>query len=204
MNKSLTSRSVEIFAPDGRFGQLYAQTDGQTMRWPNWPLSVMDAIRVVINSELRIARGLRAMGITDAEGIEQIRTVAACRFGLYNVAADFDADGRCTDIEVRTDCPVRGTCPGCGLVCSQKGISPIGEVITPSEMETSLLVAKGYSNKEIADRQGLALPSITTRMANIFSKMGITSRSQLTGWIARLGLLFTFSITFYLSDHLLP
>ena len=187
-NPSLTSKAVEFFAPDGRFGKVYAQTDGQTLEWPNWPMSVCETLRFEIEQNPRVARGLFKMGVP--VGIMELQVVAACRHGLYNIAADFDMAGRCTDIEVRTDCPHRNTCPGSGLVCIQTAQSPIGERITKSEMETALLVSEGLSNCEVAEKQHLAPSSIATRMSNILSKCGFNNRAQLTRWIiSRFGIL---------------
>lgn len=187
INQAMTSRCAEFFAPDGRFGDVYVQIDGATHKWPHWPVSVCDALSKEIEASPKIRQGLRAMEVP--VGLFELQVVAACRHGLYNVAADFDQNGKCTDLEVRTDCPHRHHCPGAGLVCLQKATTPTGDTITRAEMETAVLVGQGLTNKEIADRQGLKLISVVTRVANIFSKLNIQSRSQLTNWIARMGLL---------------
>ncbi|GJM29394.1 MAG: hypothetical protein DHS20C17_20290 [Cyclobacteriaceae bacterium] len=46
------------------------------------------------------------------------------------------------------------------------------------EYEILGLIAKGFSNQEIADQLFLALPTIKTHVSNLYSKMGVQSRTQ--------------------------
>ncbi len=62
-------------------------------------------------------------------------------------------------------------------------------VLTEREMEILKLLAKGMSNKEIADKLSLSLRTIKTHMSNIFAKMSVASRSEALAESLRLGLL---------------
>jgi DNA-binding NarL/FixJ family response regulator len=50
--------------------------------------------------------------------------------------------------------------------------------LSPREMEVLKLVAKGLSNKEIAARLGLVVGTIKIYIANIFTKLGVSDRTQ--------------------------
>jgi DNA-binding NarL/FixJ family response regulator len=50
--------------------------------------------------------------------------------------------------------------------------------LSPREMEVLTLLAKGLSNKEIASRLGLVVGTIKIYVANIYSKLGVSDRTQ--------------------------
>jgi DNA-binding CsgD family transcriptional regulator len=51
--------------------------------------------------------------------------------------------------------------------------------LTDRENDIARLVAERKSNKEIAVALGISARTVTTHVANIFSKLGVTSRGQL-------------------------
>lgn len=52
------------------------------------------------------------------------------------------------------------------------------EALTPRELEVLRLVGQGLSNREIADRLVLSLPTVKKHVENIRGKLGVKSRSQ--------------------------
>lgn len=50
--------------------------------------------------------------------------------------------------------------------------------LSAREMEVLGLLAKGFSNKEIAVRMGLVVGTVKIHVANIFSKLGVCDRTQ--------------------------
>ena len=60
-----------------------------------------------------------------------------------------------------------------------------------SERETEVLslIARGFTNKEIARRLGLGGETVKTHVSNILSKLGVQSRTQAALHAVRLGLL---------------
>jgi DNA-binding NarL/FixJ family response regulator len=50
--------------------------------------------------------------------------------------------------------------------------------LSPREMEVLKLLAKGLSNKEIAAQLGLVVGTIKIYVANIFTKLGVSDRTQ--------------------------
>lgn len=71
-------------------------------------------------------------------------------------------------------------------------IEPTGSLLdplTPRELEVLHLVALGYSNAEIADKLVLAVSTIKRHINNIYSKLGVTRRSQAILKAQQLGLI---------------
>lgn len=50
--------------------------------------------------------------------------------------------------------------------------------LSPRELEVLRLVAQGLSNKEIAARLGLVVGTVKIHVANIFTKLGVSDRTQ--------------------------
>lgn len=48
----------------------------------------------------------------------------------------------------------------------------------PREVEVVRLMAEGFNNAQIAERLAIALPTVKTHINNIFSKLGISTRSD--------------------------
>src|SRR5664279_4962565 len=50
--------------------------------------------------------------------------------------------------------------------------------LTAREEETLLLLTKGYSNKEIADRLSLSIETVRSHLAHVYEKMHVRSRAE--------------------------
>ncbi|MFI6291543.1 LuxR C-terminal-related transcriptional regulator [Nonomuraea sp. NPDC050790] len=57
------------------------------------------------------------------------------------------------------------------------------EPLTKREYEIALLVSQGLTNRQIAERLGIAKRTVDTHMENILTKLGISSRVQIAAWI---------------------
>jgi len=53
------------------------------------------------------------------------------------------------------------------------------ESLTERELEVLSLVASGASNREIGEKMVITLPTVKKHLSNIFSKLNVTSRTQL-------------------------
>jgi DNA-binding NarL/FixJ family response regulator len=60
--------------------------------------------------------------------------------------------------------------------------------LTSREREVARLVARGLSNRAIADELVLGERTIETYVGNILSKLGFTSRAQIAAWVVENGL----------------
>jgi len=56
--------------------------------------------------------------------------------------------------------------------------------LTPREREVVALIARGASNKDIADELYISPATAARHVANILGKLGYTSRSQVAAWSA--------------------
>ncbi len=57
------------------------------------------------------------------------------------------------------------------------------EVLTVREREIAVLVARGLSNREIAERLVISKRTVDAHVNHIFAKLGLSSRVQLTNWL---------------------
>ena len=64
-----------------------------------------------------------------------------------------------------------------------RGVTPRSS-LTPREREITALIARGYSNKGIADELVISPATAARHVANILSKLGFTSRAQIAAWAA--------------------
>lgn len=58
-----------------------------------------------------------------------------------------------------------------------------GEVLTSRERQIAELVARGLSNREIAERLVISKRTVDAHVNHIFGKLGVSSRVQLTIWL---------------------
>jgi DNA-binding NarL/FixJ family response regulator len=61
--------------------------------------------------------------------------------------------------------------------------------LTPRELEVATLVARGLTNRKIADELVIAGRTADNHVQHIFDKLGLTSRAQIGAWAAARGLL---------------
>jgi DNA-binding NarL/FixJ family response regulator len=62
-----------------------------------------------------------------------------------------------------------------------------GEIdrLTPREQDVLLLLARGYTYKEIAARLHLSVKTIETHVSNVLRKLQLSNRNELTRWAAK-------------------
>jgi ATP/maltotriose-dependent transcriptional regulator MalT len=70
--------------------------------------------------------------------------------------------------------------PQGALELSEDGAGQDGKVSVPSrrEMEILLLAARGLSNRQIASRVDVAESTVKRHLANLYPKMGVSSRGE--------------------------
>jgi len=61
-------------------------------------------------------------------------------------------------------------------------------VLTPREREILILVARGKSNRDVADTLVISERTARTHVSNVLSKLGLASRTQAALWAVREGL----------------
>jgi predicted ATPase/DNA-binding CsgD family transcriptional regulator len=83
--------------------------------------------------------------------------------------------------------PGRGPGPGgaVGNAVPQQAASPLSSGaggLTARELEIAALIARGLSNRGIADELVISPATAARHVANIFSKLGFSSRAQVAAW----------------------
>ena len=53
--------------------------------------------------------------------------------------------------------------------------------LTQRELDIARLAGQGYSNRDIAEAQGVSVRTVEGHLYRIFAKLGITSRDELPG-----------------------
>jgi DNA-binding CsgD family transcriptional regulator len=61
--------------------------------------------------------------------------------------------------------------------------------LTQRERQVAVLIAQGFSNREIADALVISSRTVETHIANILFKLGFTARTQVAAWVVEKGLL---------------
>jgi DNA-binding NarL/FixJ family response regulator len=64
-----------------------------------------------------------------------------------------------------------------------------GAPLTAREQEVAILIAYGFTNRQIAAQLVIALRTADNHVQHIFDKLGLTSRSQVAAWVALEGML---------------
>jgi DNA-binding CsgD family transcriptional regulator/tetratricopeptide (TPR) repeat protein len=101
------------------------------------------------------------------------RQRGAARVALRSAIAGFESVGAATWAErARSELAVTGE------TARRRGPSALGE-LTPQERNVARLVARGLSNRQIAEQLFLSPNTIETHLRHIFQKTGVTSRTQL-------------------------
>jgi DNA-binding NarL/FixJ family response regulator len=59
-----------------------------------------------------------------------------------------------------------------------------GSVLTRRQLQVAVLVARGLSNRAIADELVISPATAARHMANIFTRLGLSSRAQVAAWAA--------------------
>jgi LuxR family maltose regulon positive regulatory protein len=78
-----------------------------------------------------------------------------------------------------------GTAPSSARVLSSELIEPLSE----REIEVLQLIAKGLTNREIADRLFLSVNTVKVHTSNIYGKLGVNNRTQAVARARNVGIL---------------
>jgi DNA-binding NarL/FixJ family response regulator len=72
---------------------------------------------------------------------------------------------------------------------SEKKADPSRSPLTPREGEVAVLIARGLSNREIAEALFITPRTADTHVMNILTKLGLHSRARVAAWTSERGLL---------------
>jgi two-component system, NarL family, response regulator LiaR len=149
-------------------------------------MPVMDGITAtaIIRRELPDTEVLALTSV-----LEDASVVGAVRAGAIGyLLKDTDADALCRAIKAAAAGQVQLT-PQAAARLMQAVSAPAGpEALTERETEVLCLLAQGQANKEIARSLNISEKTVKVHVSNIFSKLGVQSRTQATLYAIRIGL----------------
>lgn len=76
-----------------------------------------------------------------------------------------------------------------GSAAHAKQPSPLADPLTERELEILALIARGHSNRQIADDLFISVGTVKGHINHIFSKLGVENRTQATVYAQKLDLL---------------
>jgi DNA-binding NarL/FixJ family response regulator len=131
-------------------------------------LSVSDHAEDVVAVIRAGARGYVTKSISPADLADAIRRVAAgdAIFSPWLAGVVLDAFAG------------REPVPG-------QGANPELDLLTAREQDVLLLIARGYTYKEIAGRLHLSVKTIETHVSRVLRKLQLSNRNELTAWALR-------------------
>lgn len=143
---------VVLLAQDDARGALVSLREG----WAGW--RDIDAPHEAARARVQIALACRALG--DADGAEMELDAACSAFAELGAAPDV------AWVE---------------SLSGRAGKSTVGG-LTPRELEVLALVAKGKTNRQIADELVISEKTVASHLSHIFTKLGLPSRTAATAY----------------------
>jgi DNA-binding NarL/FixJ family response regulator len=157
---------LDVHLPDGGGESVIGPVHSERPGVKFVALSVSDAAEDVVAVIRAGARGYVTKTITPAELTDTIHRIADGDAVFSPWLAGFVLDAF-----NQGDMPS----PGAGEL----------DQLTPREQDVLLLLARGYTYKEIAARLHLSVKTIETHVSNVLRKLQLSNRNELTRWAAK-------------------
>jgi len=176
----LEDHNLEIYVHDDELKVTYNR---RAIEFIELPESIREIFEVSLIKDPIAIKSLRAdMHILDSTGM--LIQYVKCVFGGFDNNPDLH-EGK--TIPECWDCGRHGTCPAEGKVCKLPA-GPMG-VLSPKEYRTTVLVAKGKLDKEIAEEMGIKETSVREYMKRVREKIEANNRIEIMLWAQRSGLI---------------
>jgi DNA-binding CsgD family transcriptional regulator len=166
MNTALFQKDIEFFVDENGINRVL--TNGETFLFDNAPLFVHNILSKELESDTKAKSAMKELGLS---GIDALRKLALCRYGLFSDTPDISGDNR--EPEYRK-CELRGKCPAEGRVCLT--LKCAEGHLTSREIEIIALTALDLSDKMIADKLSISELTVRTHMDNIRRKLQVSTR----------------------------
>lgn len=163
--------------PSAMTSALAAQALGAVLLAEGDPTAALVTLR-------RAWKGWHDLGAPYDAARARVLIALACR------ALD-DADGAQTELNAaRSTFTALGAAPGvAALDALSEKILPTPEGLTMREVEVLALVAKGLTNRQIADRLVISEKTVASHLSHTFTKLGLASRAAATAYAYEHGLI---------------
>lgn len=158
---------LDVHLPDGGGHAVIAPVHAERPGVRFLALSVSDAPEDVIATIRAGARGYVTKSISPADLVDAIHRVADGDAVFSPWLAGFVLDA------------FSGGGP------AAQAADPELDQLTAREQDVLLLIARGYTYKEIAGRLHLSVKTVETHVSNVLRKLQLTNRHELTRWAAQ-------------------
>jgi DNA-binding NarL/FixJ family response regulator len=162
---------LDVHLPDGGGETVVGAVHSQRPAVRFLALSVSDSAEDVVRVIRAGARGYVTKSISPSDLIDAIHRTAEGDAVFSPWLAGFVLDAFTTGTEGEG---------GGGEVAD-----PELDQLTAREQEVLLLIARGYTYKEIAGRLHLSVKTIETHVSSVLRKLQLSNRNELTRWAAR-------------------
>jgi non-specific serine/threonine protein kinase len=116
--------------------------------------------------------------------------VAAARALLRDQAfAAAWAEGRTVTLEEAIALALAQPEPAPAALANGPTVAKPADPLTGREREVAALIARGFSNRQIAEELVIAERTVHAHVGNILGKLGFPSRAQVAAWAVEQGLL---------------
>lgn len=159
---------LDVHLPDGGGQTVIAPVHAQRPAVKFLALSVSDAAEDVVATIRAGARGYVTKTISPADLTDAIHRIADGDAVFSPWLAGFVLDAFGGD--------------GAG---AQTGTDPELDQLTAREQEVLLLIARGYTYKEIAGRLVVSVKTVESHVSNVLRKLQLSNRNELTRWAAK-------------------
>ena len=131
------------------------------------------------------------LALWPAEQIQRDQALAVARATLgEKIFARAWSEGLQMTIEQAIDeaLTIPGSDVGGATEPSRSSADTSASPLTPREREVAVLVARGLTNRQIADELVIGERTAEAHVGNILGKLGFTSRAQIAAWVVGQGL----------------
>ncbi len=156
---------LDVHLPDGGGHAVIGPVHAERPAVRFLALSVSDAPEDVLAVIRAGARGYVTKTIRPAELIAAIHRIAAGDAVFSPWLAGFVLDAFTGDDAVPADAEL--------------------DALTPREGDVLLLIARGYTYKEVAAKLHLSVKTVETHVSNVLRKLQLSNRRELTRWAAQ-------------------
>ncbi len=174
--------SLEIFFHSEE-KELKAIYSGKVIPFANVPAERKLFLREMLQNEPETQKALNQMCGPNTQA--QLEKLAACRFGGLNFEPDSTSDGVAQADFV--ECPLRGSCVGCGIVCRDMEYN--GETLNTTDIEAIRLMATDHKTELLAEELHMPLGSFHVYRTSLFRRIGVKSKPELARVGVELGLI---------------
>ncbi|MDD2279997.1 MAG: helix-turn-helix transcriptional regulator [Bacteroidales bacterium] len=170
----LVDNNIEIFAESEH--NVKALFEGRTVNFLDLPQYIIDFF---LNEMYGNSSAMIAFHKAKFNSIEKmLLQYVWCNYGGFDNTPDYNTELN-NSIKEFWDCGKRENCPFNGCICGQL-IAPNGEHLTRQEIKIIKLISQGHFDAELADALNISPNTIISHKANIFRKLQVNSKNEVT------------------------